>query len=121
MAMIAERRREPTATAAWWQRMLERYPKDAFAHFVYADSLAKHAKYNEAITAFEHSFALMKKPRLTDMLDSIAQIFLIQENHFGAINAYNRMLRILAEDWHLTEGKTVEGYRQNIALLEKRY
>ncbi len=119
LALIARQRGEVAKAETYWQEMLAIYSDNAFAWFVYADDLAKHARYKEAISAFEKSMSLAKPPRMTDALDSIAQICILLGDNAGAINAYERMLQIMKEDWNLTEGETVEGYRQNISQLKE--
>lgn len=118
LALIAQRRGELAKAKTHWQEMLSKYGDNAFAWFVYADNLVKHARYQEAIEAFEKSLALAKAPRMTDALDSIAQICTLLGDNEGAINAYERMLQIMKDEWHLTEGETVEGYLRNIAQLQ---
>ena len=119
LALIARQRGEMDKAGDYWQELLSKYGEDSFAWFVYADDLVKHARYEEAIEAFEKSMTLSKPPRMTDALDSIAQICILLGDKTGAVNAYERMLEIMKEDWQLTEGETVEGYRQNIAQLIK--
>lgn len=118
MAEIARRTGDIAASEAYWKKMLDDYRTDSFAWFVYADQLAKLARYTDAIEAFEKSAALSEKPRFTDALDSIAQIANIIGKTDIAINAYTRILDILREDWNLTEGETVNGYQQNLAKLQ---
>ncbi len=118
LAMIAESRGDHEKAAAHWRQMLAEYPTNATAWFVYADHLVKHARYQEAIEAFEKSMSLAEKPRMTDALDSIAQIHLLLDEKEKAIAAYERILRIMREDWQMTEGETIEGYLQNIRQLK---
>ena len=117
LALIARQRGDLAKAEVLWKKMLEKYSDNASAWFVYADDLAKHARYQEAIEAFEQSMSLAESPRMTDALDSIAQICTMLGDKQGAVHAYERMLQIMKDDWQLTEGETVEGYRQNIAQL----
>ncbi len=117
-AYIAERRGNLVRAAECWQEMLKQYPDNASAWFVYADDLVKHARYQEAIDAFEKTITFAKPPRMTDALDSIAQIYQILGDPQKAIQTYERILLILKEDWQMIEGETVEGYLQNIQRLK---
>jgi len=117
-AIICERQDDRDVADIYWQQMLSMYPTNSYAWFVYADDLVKHAHYEEAITAFEKSFELAEKPRMTDALDSIAQIQILLGNKQAAIHAYQRMLKIMKDEWQLTEGETVEGYLKNIEQLK---
>ncbi len=119
-AYIAERRGNFEQAAECWKKMLEQYPDHSLAWFVYADDLAKHARYVEAISAFEKSMAFSTPPRMTDALDSTAQIYQLLGDHSNAIASYERILKILKEDWQMTEGETVQGYLQNIEQLQKQ-
>ena len=117
-AYIAERKGDAVRARECWQQMLKQYPEHSSAWFVYADDLVKHARYTEAIEAFEKSFSLAKPPRMTDALDSIAQIYQLLGQSEKAANTYERVLEILKDDWQITEGETVEGYLQNIQQLQ---
>lgn len=118
-AIIAEKRGDGETANEYWRQMLCTYGDNATAWFVYGDHLVKHAYYQEAINAFKKSMDLSKAPRMTDALDSIAQICLLLKNTEGAIASYEQILHILKEEWHITEGETVEGYRKNITKLKK--
>jgi len=117
LAIIAEAKNEPVQAAAIWEEMLSTYHDNSSVWFVYADHLVKKACYHEALTVFEKSVSLASRPRMTDALDSIAQICMLLGDKEGAVNAYERILLLLKEDWNLVEGETVEGYRQNIDSL----
>lgn len=117
LAMIHEKRGDLEKAEQYWQKMLVQYDHNASAWFLYGDHQVKHARYQEAITAFEKSNELASSPKMTDALDSIAQIHLLLGDDQKAIQAYERILDILRTDWKLTEGETVEGYRQNINQL----
>lgn len=119
LALIAQREGALKQADEHWNALLTEYSADANAWFVYADHLAKQARYSEAIEAFEKSFSLQEKPRMTDALDSIAQLYQLIGNRKAAANAYKRILEIMKDDWNLTEGETVEGYHQNIEQLSK--
>lgn len=118
LALISEKQGATELSKAYWLEMISKYANNSFAWFTYADDLVKHAKYEEAIAAFEKSLELAEKPRMTDALDSIAQIQILLGNKQEAIHAYQRMLQIMKEEWQLTEGETVEGYLQNIEQLK---
>ena len=118
LADIALRVGELVKAEQYWQEMLADYADNTHAWFVYGDRLAKHARYHEAIEAFQKSFSLEKAPRMTDALDSIAQIHMLLGNKAEAIKAYEELLEVLKNDWKLTEGETVDGYLQNIAQLQ---
>ena len=59
------------------------------------------------------------RPRFTDNYDSIAQLCELIGDREGAIDAWEHVLEILRDDWGMTEGETVDGYRQNIIQLKE--
>ena len=101
-----------------WQRMVEEYPENWFAWSSRADAYAKQARYDEAIACYREAIARQTPPRYTDNEESIAQICEICGDTDGAIEAYERVVGILREDWGIAEGETLEGYLQNIAQLK---
>jgi len=119
-AMIAQERGDYIHANEYWQQMLQDYGENASAWVVYGDHLVKHARYSEAISAFEKSMELASPPRMTDALDSIAQICLLLDDLKGAMAAYERVIEIMKTDWQITEGETIEGYRENIRELQKK-
>ena len=68
--------------------------------------------------AYKRGDALQKKPRMTDIQESIAQC--CERQGAGAIAAYEQIITILREDWALTEGETVAGYEQNIERVKRK-
>ena len=102
---------------AFWQEMIHRYTDNWHVWMVRGDQLAKQARYPEAIEAFRHACSLQQAPRMTDPLDSIAQICMLTSDHQGAKEAYEQIVDILRTDWGIDEGETIEGYLQNIAQL----
>ena len=119
MAEIARREGDLKRAENCWAELLKEYGSEANAWFVYADHLAKKARYPEAIEAFEKSFSLQQKPRMTDALDSIAQLYQLLGNRKAAADAYKRVLNVMKTEWDLTEGETVDGYQKNIEQLSK--
>ena len=97
-----------------WQEMTDRYPNNWFAWCARANTYAQRAKYDEAIHMYREAVKLQTVPRYTDNEDSIAQLCMIKGDYQGAINAYEQVISILENDWHITEGETIDGYRQNI-------
>jgi len=102
-----------------WDGMVKTYPENWFAWSTRADAYAKQARYDEAIACYREAIAHQTPPRYTDNEDSIARICEIRGDAAGAIEAYEHVVRILREDWGITEGETVEGYLQNIARLKE--
>lgn len=117
LGWIAQRAGDAEEAEKLWNQMTVDYAGIWFAWAVRADAYAKKARYPEAIAAYRRAVALQKPPRFTDNEDSIAQLCLLCGDADGAIEAYERVIEIMREDWGMTEGETIEGYRQNIAQL----
>ncbi len=100
---------------AIWKEMTDQYSDNWFAWCARANAYAKHAKYDEAIQMYRKAVKLQTTPRYTDNEDSIAQLCMLKGDYQGAINAYEEVISILENDWHITEGETLEGYHENIA------
>lgn len=101
-----------------WQGMTEQYGENWLAWFARADTYAHRALYPQAIDCFQQAARRQTAPRYTDAWDAIAQLSALTGDWEGAVGAYRQVLEILRADWGLTEGETVQGYRENIAHLE---
>ena len=108
---------EHAQAEAIWDGMVRSYADSWLAWSARADAFAKQARYDEAIAAYRESIARQTPPRYTDNEESIAQICAIRGDAQGAIAAYEQVVRILREDWGVTEGETVEGYKESIVAL----
>ena len=74
-------------------------------------------EYDKAIECYKKAAELEPSPKYTDNWLSIAQIFKILGNPSGAIHAYQQVLTILKNDYHLVEGKEVNNIKNEIAIL----
>ena len=91
---------------------LKKFEKDGNAMFALADYYASQCEYEKAIHYYDISFALDKengaKPLYTDALEGMAMIYEIQEKYEDAIKCYDRILKVLAEEFGYTEGAPVD-------------
>lgn len=120
LAMIAEREGEVAASERLLDEMVEKYPDEWMAWFVRGDAYAHRANYQKALADYREAAARQKKPRFSDVYDSIAQVCAVLGDSAGAIEAYEKVVEILRDDWDLTEGETVEGYLENIRQLKAK-
>ena len=69
--------------------------------FEYAQYCARKCDYRQAIELYERSFAAgeNKKPRFTDPLEGIATIYEIRGERERAIEAYDRMIACIKDEW----------------------
>lgn len=69
--------------------------------FEAAQYFAKKCNYNKALELYERSWVLEEnsKPRFTDTLYGIAKIYTILGNKDMVVHTYNRILKVLKEEW----------------------
>ncbi len=97
-----------------WQSMTDLYCDEWLAWCSRADTYAARAMYPQAIALFHEAARRQVAPRYTDVWDSIAQLSLLIGDRAKAAEAWREVLRILREEWSITEGETVRGYEENI-------
>lgn len=102
----------------WWEEMTQRYPEKWVVWAMYADSMAKLCRYEEAIDVYRKAMILRARPRLIDCEEAVAHIYEIQGNYSGAIEMFRQALQITREDW-TTEGETVDWLIREIHRLEE--
>lgn len=119
LGLIAEKAGDRAEAERCWDDMVAQYPDTWLTWSSRADAHARCARYDLALADYRQAAARQEVPRYTDVYDSIAQICAIVGDTEGAIAAYETVLDILAQDWHLTEGETVQGYMDNIHRLRE--
>lgn len=82
---------------------------------------ARKCDYSKAIEYYERSWANGQRPRYTDALHAIATIYEILGNQEKAIEAYDRMIRCIKEEWNYSDGDAavLEVERQRTKLLQQ--
>lgn len=85
-----------------------------------ADRLAKRCAYPEAIALYEKALALSPRPRFTDPVNAIAQLYEIQGQYEKAIEFYQKEIEIVREDWNETQGEAIDEPLRNIARLKEK-
>ncbi len=117
--LIAARRFDEAAARTAWDGMVAAYPNDWHVWSSRADGLVRLCRYEEAVADYRHAIELQEPPRFTDNYESLAHIAEILGDNAAAIDAYEHVIGILQSDWGMTEGETLEGYRQNIVRLRQ--
>ncbi len=117
--LIAARRSDEAAARTAWDGMVATYPNDWHVWSSRADGLVRLCRYEEAVADYRHAIELQEPPRFTDNYESLAHIAEILGDNAAAIDAYEHVIGILQSDWGMTEGETLEGYRQNIVRLRQ--
>lgn len=82
-----------------------------------ANRFAFHHQYEKAIEYYEKSFEVAPKPRYTDMLASIAYLYLCLKDNKKASQTFKRELQLLKDEWNITKGELVEDLQHKIDLL----
>lgn len=105
---------------ALWKTMEKTFPNIWNIPETIADYYTRSGEYENAIAYHRKALAISKPPRYVDPLDSIAQINEIRGDYAGAIQALKEELALDAQDWHVTEGETVDEVLREIQRLEKK-
>ena len=120
LGMILEKEGKPEEAAACWERMTQKNPDNWQSWFALADRLAKRCAYPEAIALYEKALALSPRPRFTDPVNAIAQLYEIQGQYEKAVEFYQKEIEIVREDWNETQGEAIDEPLRNIARLKEK-
>ena len=120
LGMILEKEGKPEEAAACWERMTQKDPDNWQSWFARADRLAKRCAYPEAIALYEKALALSPRPRFTDPVNAIAQLYEIQGQYEKAVEFYQKEIEIVREDWNETQGEAIDEPLRNIARLKEK-
>lgn len=120
LGMILEKEGKPEEAAACWERMTQKDPDNWQSWFARADRLAKRCAYPEAIALYEKALELSPRPRFTDPVNAIAQLYEIQGQYEKAIEFYQKEIEIVREDWNETQGEAIDEPLRNIARLKEK-
>lgn len=120
LGMILEKEGRLEEAAACWERMTQKDPDNWQSWFARADRLAKRCAYPEAIALYEKALALSPRPRFTDPVNAIAQLYEIQGQYEKAIEFYQKEIELVREDWNETQGEAIDEPLRNIARLKEK-
>lgn len=104
----------------YWEKMVKDYPQTWQAYCSLGEGYQKMGMEKEALEAFETSFTMQEAPRIYDGLCSMAQIHEKQGELQLAIQDYERIIRCLKEDYHVTEGEQKEQYEREMKRLRRK-
>lgn len=97
--------------------LTKKRPQDWLVWNSAGDMYARGCRYEEAVACYEKCMEVQEKPRYTDAAMAIAQIGEITGNVAMSAKAWNTYVRILKEDWGITEGIQVERANRKIQEL----
>ena len=94
------------------------HPEDFVCLFESAQYYAKKSNYAKAIELYEQSFEKeTRRPRFTDELMGIADIYEIMGEYGKAAGTYDRIIDLLENEWGITEDTGLEHARKEKARL----
>ena len=120
LGMILEKEGKPEEAAACWERMTQKDPDNWQSWFARADRLAKRCAYPKAIALYEKALELAPRPRFTDPVNAIAQLYEIQGQYEKAMEFYQKEIEIVREDWNETQGEAIDEPLRNIDRLKEK-
>ena len=96
------------------------HPEDFACLFEAAQYYAEKCDYQKAIGLYEQSFEKeTRQPRFQDELMAIADIYEIMGEYRKAAETYDRIIRLLEEEWGMTEETELQAAREKRAALLK--
>lgn len=102
---------------SFWNKAVDEYPSTWQALCCRADRLRNMGESEKAIADYEKCMEVQGSPRMTDPLLSLAQLYETQKEYQKAINARERQLDVLEEDFAITSGEAVDFPRREIQRL----
>lgn len=102
-----------------WLKMLEDHSNDWLAFANMADAMAYSCRYDKAIYYYQKAQQLQPSPKYTDAQITAAHIYEIQGDYAKAIQSLKEQLKILKNEWNITEGVGIERIHEEIARLSQ--
>lgn len=103
-----------------WHQMLEEHKDEWLTYANMADGMAYTCRYDAAIFYYRKAQELQPSPKYTDCQIASAHIYEIQGKYDAAIFSLKEQLKILKNEWHITEGCEVERIHREISRLQNK-
>ena len=117
-AHIALARFDEKAADRIMEDLVAAHPEDFACLFEAAQYYAEKCDYQKAIAMYEQSFEKeTRRPRFTDELMAIADIYEIMGDHRKAAETYDRIIDLLENEWGFTEDTGLQHARDEKARL----
>ena len=102
------------------EQLEENYPDDSARLFEAAQYYAEKCDYDKAIAYYERSFEQeTRRPRFTDELQGIADIWQIRGDYKKAAETYDRIIDLMQDEWGMSEEVELRNaQRKKARLLE---
>ena len=117
---IAARAGQTQLAGDIFRQVRERWPEDWRVSFDMGDVMARAGEYEKAKAFYRASMQQQSPPRYTDGLTSISQLCQIEGDLDGAIAAAEEEIAVLASDWGVNAGESVDQHRRRIAYLREK-
>ena len=120
-AHIALARFDEKSADAIMERLVREHADDFACLFEAAQYYARKCDYDRAVALYERSFeAEPRRPRFTDELTAIADIWEIRGEYRKAAETCERIIELLENEWGMTEEVALkDAQREKARLLEK--
>ncbi len=120
-AYIALARFDEKSADAIMERLEREHAEDFACLFEAAQYYARKCDYDRAVALYERSFeAETRRPRFTDELMGIADIWEARGEYKKAAETYDRIIDLLENEWGMTEEVELkDAQREKARLLEK--
>lgn len=100
------------------ERLIQQHPDESSALFEVAQYYAKKGNYEKAIDLYEQSFVNeTRRPRFSDELQSIADIYEILGETKKAMETYDRIIDLLKNEWGFVEETVLKDAKEKRAKL----
>ncbi len=117
-AHIALARFDEPAADRIMEELLQAHPDDSICLFETAQYYAEKCDYQKAIDCYERSFSHEKRrPRFTDELQGIADIYEIMGDYGKAAETCDRILDLLQNEWGMTEDTALKDVQKRKSRL----
>lgn len=101
-----------------WDDMVSRFDGEWLAYASRADEYALTEQYHLAISDYEHAMRIQKAPRFTDGYEAMAHLYDIMNDPQKAIEMWQNVCTLLAEEWDIKSGETMDYPLREIARLQ---
>lgn len=101
-----------------WNGMCETYADEWLVWLSMGDVYARQGMFEQAIVMYEKAMDTQKAPKMVDALEAIAQVCERMGDPERGIEALEREITILKEDWDTVNGETVDYVRREIERLK---
>lgn len=117
---IARAEGDMTAAMDWWGKMLQSKVGQPWVILAsYADRMAQHCRYDEAVEYYRRAMPLRPEPPFTDCEISIAHICEIRGDYTGAVAMWQQALDLIRK-YYTTEGEYVDSVLREIERLRRK-